>query len=152
MEATETPTIRAIRPEELPDLLALYSHLHPADPALTVNPEIERLWQGICADPNLHYFGADVGGHLVATCTLAIIPNLTRSARPYGLMENVVTHPDFRKRGIGTSLLRHALQLAWKQKCYKVMLLTSRKEPATLHFYEQAGFRAGLKTGFVAKP
>jgi GNAT superfamily N-acetyltransferase len=150
MEPTKSPTIRAVRREELPNLLALYRHLHPNDPELAVSPDMERLWTRICADPNQHYFGVDVGGQLVATCTLAIIPNLTRSARPYGLIKNVVTHPDFRRQGIGTALLRQALRCAWTQNCYKVMLLTGRKDPATLRFYERAGFRAGVKTGFIA--
>ncbi len=115
--------------------------------------EVEGLWQRISTDPQLHYLGADVSGTLVSTCTLAILPNLTRSARPYGLIENVVTHPAFRGQGIATSLLRFALQLAcWAQGCYKVMLLTGRKDPATLRFYEQAGFQAGVKTGFIATP
>jgi len=126
-----SPVIRKIREDELPGLLGLYRHLHPNDPLL-------------------HYLVADAGGQMVCSCTLAIIPNLTRSARPYGLIENVVTHPDFRRRGIGTRILQSALELAWEQDCYKVMLLTGRKDEATLRFYEQAGFEAGVKTGFIA--
>jgi GNAT superfamily N-acetyltransferase len=148
----ESPLLRAIRPDELPSLLALYRYLHPSDPELPVTANIEKLWQNICANPQVHYLGADVSGALVSTCTLTIIPNLTRSARPYGLMENVVTHPEFRRQGIATSLLSFGLQLAWKEGCYKVMLLTSRKDEATLRFYEQAGFQAGVKTGFIATP
>jgi GNAT superfamily N-acetyltransferase len=149
---TEGATIRPIRAEELDDLLALYRHLHPDDPELSATPDVAALWQHICHDRSLHYLGAEVGGRLVATCMLAIIPNLTRAARPYGLIENVVTHPEFRRRGIGATLLRAAQQIAWERQCYKVMLLTSRKDEATLRFYEQAGFEAGVKTGFVAKP
>ena len=148
----EPPHVRVIRADELSSLLSLYQHLHPSAPELLVTADIEALWQRICADPQLHYLGADVSGTLVSTCTLAILPNLTRFARPYGLIENVVTHPDFRRQGIATSLLRFALQLAWAQGCYKVMLLTGRKDPATLRFYEQAGFQAGVKTGFIATP
>jgi GNAT superfamily N-acetyltransferase len=81
-----------------------------------------------------------------------IILNLTRGARPYGLIENVVTHPDWRRRGIGTRILKSSLELAWEQDCYKVMLLTGRKDEATLRFYQEAGFEAGVKTGFIAKP
>jgi len=146
------PNFRAIRPEELTTLLGLYRHLHPSDPELPVGPDLEELWQRIYPNPQLHYLVAEVGDALVSTCTLTIIPNLTRSARPYGLIENVVTHPDFRRQGIATALLRFALQLAWTEGCYKVMLLTSRKDPATLRFYEQAGFQAGVKTGFIATP
>jgi GNAT superfamily N-acetyltransferase len=144
-------TIRKIREDELSSLLSLYRHLHPGDPELAVTNDVERLWHRIFSEPQLHYLVAEVAGRIVSSCTLAIIPNLTRSARPYGLIENVVTHSDFRRRGIGTRILQSALELAWKQDCYKVMLLTGRKDEATLRFYQQAGFEAGVKTGFVAK-
>ena len=153
MESPPEPQeIREIRAAELSKLLGLYRHLHPTDPELPVTNDIQALWQRICADPNLHYLVAEVGGTFASTCTFAIIPNLTRGARPYGLIENVVTHPEFRRRGIATALLRFALQLAWAQDCYKVMLLTGRKDEGTLRFYEKAGFQAGEKTGFVARP
>ncbi len=147
----DSVAIRPIRADELPVLLRLYRHLHPGDPELSISADIERLWQRIWSDPQLHYLVADVGGRVVSTCTLTLIPNLTRGARPYGVIENVVTHPDFRRRGIGTQILQAALAIAWEQGCYKVMLLTGRKDEATLRFYEQAGFEAGVKTGFVAK-
>jgi len=144
--------IRLIRADELPALLGLYRYLHPDDPELPVTTDLADLWQRIQSDPQLLYFVGDVDGQVVSTCNLTIIPNLTRGARPYGLIENVVTHPDFRRQGIGTMVLRAALSHAWERGCYKVMLLTGRKDDATLRFYEQAGFEAGVKTGFVAKP
>jgi GNAT superfamily N-acetyltransferase len=144
--------VRPIRPDELPQLLALYRYLNPTDPELIAGPELDQLWRTIYTDPKLHYFVAKAGGRLVSTCALSIIPNLTRAARPYGLIENVVTHPDYRSRGISTAVLREALGVAWAAGCYKVMLLTGRKDPATIHFYEQAGFKAGVKTGLVATP
>jgi len=146
-----SPTIRKIRKDELPSLLSLYRHLHPSDPELAVTTDVEHLWRRIFSDSQSHYLVADVAGQIVSSCTLAIILNLTRGARPYGLVENVVTHPDFRRRGIGTRILQSALELAWEQDCYKVMLLTGRKDEATLRFYQQAGFEAGVKTGFVAR-
>jgi GNAT superfamily N-acetyltransferase len=147
-----SPTIRRIRQDELRSLLQLYCHLHPSDPELAVTTDVERLWHRILADSQSHYLVADVAGQIVSSCTLTIILNLTHGARPYGLIENVVTHPDFRRRGIGTRILHSALELAWGQNCYKVMLLTGRKEEATLRFYQRAGFVAGDKTGFVARP
>lgn len=147
----DSVTIRPIREDELVSLLSLYRHLHPSDPELAVTPNVERLWQRILADSQLRYLVANVVGRIVSSCTLTIIPNLTRGARPYGVIENVVTHPDFRRQGIGTRILQAALALAWEQDCYKVMLLTGRKDEAPLRFYQQAGFEAGVKTGFVAR-
>lgn len=139
---------RAIRQHELPALLDLYRHLHATDAPLPPDDVLRQLWDAILHDPKLYYFVADRHGDLVASCTLVIIPNLTRGGRPYGVIENVVTHPAHRRKGIGTCLLRYALDTAWEHNCYKVMLLTGRKE--THEFYRQAGFSADSKTGFVA--
>jgi len=136
--------------ERLQELLELYRYLHPNDPELEINERIERLWKKILNTQDIFYIGAEIEGKLVSTCTITIIPNLTRNARPYGLIENVVTHPDHRKKGLGTSVLKFALGVAWKRSCYKVMLLTGRDGPEIERFYENAGFKKGLKIGFVA--
>lgn len=84
---------------------------------------------------------------LAASCTLVVIPNLTHGGRSYGLIENVVTHRDFRNRGFGRQVLLQAADLAWAADCYKVMLMTGSKKPETLNFYLGAGFKQS-KTGF----
>jgi GNAT superfamily N-acetyltransferase len=143
--------IRPIRAAELDRLIALYEHLHADDAPLPDRGELEKLWCEILENPLLHYLVAELDGRLVSSCTLAITPNLTRGARPYGLIENVVTHADYRGRGLATAVLRHALDLAWKLGCYKVMLLTGSKEAGVHRFYEGAGFTKDEKTGFIAR-
>lgn len=54
-------------------------------------------------------FVAEVGGVLVASCSPVVVPNLARGGRPYGLIENVVTHGTFRKRGFCKQVLAAAL-------------------------------------------
>jgi len=92
-------------------------------------------------------FVVEVGGVLVASCTLIVVPNLTRGGRPYGLIENVVTHAHFRKRGFGKQVLAAASSAAWDAGCYKVILMTGSTKPETLKFYAEAGFEQS-KTGF----
>jgi GNAT superfamily N-acetyltransferase len=145
-------TLRTARREDLSELLALYRYLHPNDPVLPINDDLQGLWHSLLADSNSHYILACCEERLISTCVLTVIPNLTRGARPYGLIENVVTHPDFRKQGFGTRILQFALDIAWKQNCYKVMLLTGRKDEAVLRFYEGAGFVRDEKTSFLARP
>jgi hypothetical protein len=43
------------------------------------------------------------------------------------------------------------VEIAKKNNCYKVVLLTGRKEESTLRFYERAGFERGVKTGFIKR-
>ncbi len=146
--------VRAIRPNDLSGLLELYAHfLAPDDRVLCSDGESEqKLWSEICADPKLRYYVVEVDGVLVSSCTLTVIPNLVHSLRPYGLIENVVTNPIHRKHGYGTAVLHYALNEAWKEGCYKVMLATGSKKEDTLRFYENAGFKPGIKTGFIAFP
>ncbi|MBI9049198.1 MAG: GNAT family N-acetyltransferase [Anaerolineaceae bacterium] len=142
---------RLIQKAELDKLLLLYQHLNPHDPQVDKDTYMD-VWRQFMDDPKISCIVAEEDGILIASCTLIIVPNLTRGGRPYGLIENVVTHADYRNRGIGKQILHYALDLAWKEDSYKVMLLTSRKDEKIMQFYESAGFLRGVKTGFVAKP
>ncbi len=143
--------VRLIKKEELKPLLALYQYLNLDDPVLEINKALKEHWDAITRDPNSYYLVIEEDGMLVSSCNLTIIRNLTRGARPYGLIENVVTHPDYRKKGYGTAVLKKAQQIAGESNCYKVMLLTSQKDDVTLNFYENAGFSRGEKTGFIVR-
>jgi GNAT superfamily N-acetyltransferase len=144
--------IRRIQPSELGQLLALYRHLHEADDPLPASAHVEGVWREIQADPSQQYIGLFADGVLVSSCVLSILPNLTRGCRPYGLVENVVTHGDHRRRGYGRAVLEAALRRAWDRSCYKVMLLTGRKNEGVYRFYESAGFDRHAKQAFLAKP
>ena len=143
---------RTVRPDELSAILVLYQHLHETDIPMPGENVIRSVWDEIIHDPKIQLFVADFEDKLVSSCILTIIPNLTRGARPYGIIENVVTHAEYRRQGISTNLLRHTLQKAWEKDCYKVMLLTGPKQETVLRFYERAGFARGVKTGFIAYP
>jgi len=144
--------IRLIQASELNELLALYKHLHRSDDPLPDRSVVQAVWQELLANPRYRYFGGYVGSKLVSSCTLAVIPNLTRGCRPYGVIENVVTHASHRNQGNGKAILAHTLSHAWSSGCYKVMLLTGRKHEATFKFYESAGFDRHAKQAFIAKP
>ncbi|WP_432726625.1 GNAT family N-acetyltransferase [Variovorax sp. W6] len=144
--------IRQIAPSELGSLLELYRHLHEVDDPLPDAAIVEAVWQELMDNPRYRYFGAYAAGKLVSNCTITVVPNLTRGCRPYGVIENVVTHAGHRKQGLGKAVLAEALSFAWAQGCYKVMLMTGRKDEATFRFYESAGFSRHDKQAFVAKP
>ena len=136
---------------DLAGILQLLRELNSDDPELPV--DVARTsWMAMLNQSGLTVYVAELAGELVATCTLLIVPNLTRNARPYALIENVVTLSAYRQRGYARAVLQFALAQAWQANCYKVMLSTSVRSDGVLNFYRRCGFVDGVKTGFIAVP
>ncbi len=140
--------VREIKENELNELLELYIHLHetgvPED-----SETLKDTWETIINDKKHHIIVAEENDKLVSSVVGVIIPNLTRNVRPYAFIENVVTHSDYRKRGYATACLNYARDIAKKENCYKMMLLTGSKDESTLNFYKQAGYNSADKTAFI---
>ena len=145
-------TIRKVCTEDLSALLSLYVHLNPANAWLPETEVLHQTWAQVMSDPKLHCLVMEESGVLIGSCLLVIVPNLTRGARSFGLIENVVTHPDYRRQSVGTQLMRSALEIAWQQGCYKVMLLSGAMREEAHRFYESLGFTRDSKVGFLATP
>ncbi len=140
--------IREINVNELNELLELYTHLHEQGVPENSN-NLQKTWNTICNDENHHIIVCEVNGQIVSSCVCVIIPNLTRNIRPYALIENVVTHTDYRNNGYATACLNYARELAVRSNCYKIMLLTGSKNNSTLNFYKKAGYNCTDKTAFI---
>src|SRR5436190_24360218 len=132
---------REARPEDFDDILALYRQLHPHDPEVEDGSD-EVAFQRILASPGLHLFVLELDGAVVATTYLNVIPNLTRSASPYAVIENVVDEA-VRGTGLGKRIMAGTLAAAWEAGCYKAMLMTGSSKPATHAFYRACGLSSG---------
>lgn len=133
----------AIRPAaeaDLPALLALYAELHPDDPVLSL-PAALRTWRAIQAQAGRTILVAESDSTPVATADCATLPNLTRGARPFLLVENVVVTTALRRSVIGTALLDAVVALARDAGCYKIQLLSRASRHGAHAFYESRGFR-----------
>ena len=142
---------REARFEDLEGVLRLYGQLHPTDPVLE-DGSAAKVFEQIVETAGLHVFVLDHEGAIVATTYLNIVPNLTRSASPYAIVENVVVEESLRGQGLGKEIMAGTLQAAWNAGCYKAMLLTGSRRPSTHAFYRACGFLGDDKTGYVARP
>lgn len=140
--------IREITQNDLKGLLTLYMQLHENSmPDQT--DEIMNLWNRIVNDKDHHIIVAEENGQIVSSCVCVIIPNLTHNQQPYAFIENVITDVNYRNKGLATQCLNFAKEIAVKENCYKLMLLTGSKKESTLNFYRKAGYNSEDKTAFI---
>lgn len=142
--------IRSLDKDDIASLLTLYGHLNPEDSAIGVD-ELNDIWAQTSESGVIQYIGVFAENNLLSVCQMVVIPNLTRGGLPYCLVENVVTCPEHQNKGHGKALLKHVIDLAWSKGCYKVMLMSGRKEHKVLQFYKSAGFSADEKTAFIVR-
>ena len=134
--------------EDLGQLLNVYLHLHETE-VPEDSEHLRNTWKTMLEDRNHHVIVCECDGELVSSCICVVIPNLTRRVRSYAFVENVVTHRDHRGRGFATACLNYAKEIAERENCYKIMLLTGAKDEKTLHFYQNTGYNSTDKTAFI---
>jgi len=146
----QMPNARFAQTSDLERLLDLFqlsevsSTAQPPDSA-------EHIWSETLTRKGVAVFVTDAGAKIAATCMLITAPNLLRSGRGHGFLENVVTHPEFRGMGHGRAVVQAALAEAWARDCYQVLLQSGRKDARVHRFYEGCGFEPGVRTAYVAK-
>ena len=142
--------IQALNREDLQQLLELYSQLNEDDSTIEADLS-ESIWNKTIESKLIDYLGLFLENQLVSVCQMLVVPNLTRGGLPYCLIENVVSHKDFRNRGYGKLVLKEAIDLAWSRNCYKVMLMSGRKEESVAQFYRSVGFSDNQKQAYVVR-
>ena len=140
--------VREAVKEDLDELLNLYLFLHEKN-IPKKSEYLENTWKTIIEDINHHIVIKEINEKIVSSCVCIIVPNLTRNIRPYALIENVVTNEEYRGKGYATECLNYAKEIAIKNNCYKMMLLTGTKNENTLAFYKSAGYNSDDKIAFI---
>src|SRR4051812_49753051 len=131
-----------VRPATTGDLAAvrqLLGHLHdqPSDVAWS-----SATWGRILGDPNRTVLVAEDRGEFpVGTADVLIVPNLTHDGAPWAIVENVVVDPQWRRRGGGRALLKHAVRPARPPGSYHRQLPSLGRHAGALRVCERAGLR-----------
>lgn len=134
--------IRKAKASDAENLKELYFHF------LTKYPPVEEqdmgLWEEMLErfekDDKMYILVAEEDGRVVSTVQMAIIESLTHNVRGFAVVENVVTHSDYRNRGYASALLHKASEIAREHRCYKLSLETGSNRESTLNFYRNNGF------------
>jgi len=145
--------IRKAKKTDANDLKVLYfdylTHFPPTE------KQDMNLWKSILdkfeKDDNMHLLVVEEDGKVVSSVQMAIVESLTHNVRPFAVIENVVTHIDYRNRGYASALLERATEIAKEHRCYKVFLETGSNRESTLNFYRNNGFAIDKKHSCLKK-
>jgi hydroxyethylthiazole kinase-like uncharacterized protein yjeF len=136
--------------DDLRGILALYRSWADEEQAAGHKIEIaaaEAVFQRAIANGAVYFIATD-NDTIIASCYVAVIPNLTWSGRSIAFIENVITDKQYRRQGIGKAVMLMALDYAKNCGCYKVTLQSNAKRCEAHGFYRAMGFDGGTKLAF----
>lgn len=65
---------------------------------------------------------------------------------------NIATHPSERRRGLGTQVLGHVIEVARESRCRQISLEVRRSNVAAIRLYRRFGFRpVGIRPNYYAE-
>ncbi|MFJ6541924.1 GNAT family N-acetyltransferase [Streptomyces sp. NPDC091385] len=141
MEQTD---IRRARPDDIPAIVAMLAD----DPLGAQRESPDDLapyvaaFERLAADPNQHLVVAVLEGRVIGTLHLTIIPGLSRKGATRALIEAVRVHADQRGSGLGSALIRWAVERSRELDCTLVQLTSDKTRTDAHRFYERLGFTA----------
>ena len=133
-------TIRKANRDDLDGILAIY-----AEPdidngnALDLN-SAEAIFDKMKHYPDYTLYVATANSQIVGSFALLIMDNLAHMGAPSAVVEDVVVHSKWRGRGIGSRMIRFAIDKAKDAKCYKLALTCNINRDRAHKFYESLGF------------
>lgn len=107
-----------------------------------------KAFEAISSDANNELVVACDGNEVVGVQQITYTPYLTHQGGWRATIEGVRTSASVRGKGVGTKLIKWAIQRAEERGCHLIQLTTDKKRPDALRFYERLGFKAtheGLK-------
>jgi ribosomal protein S18 acetylase RimI-like enzyme len=104
-------------------------------------PYLDAFARSEAQEGNRHIVG-EVGGEVIACLQLLILPGLARFGALRAQLEGIRVSSAHRGQGIGTRLLRYAIEEARCEGCRLVQLTSDAQRPEAHRLYERLGFHA----------
>jgi ribosomal protein S18 acetylase RimI-like enzyme len=127
--------------KDLPQMVDLLTVLFTDEAEFQPNPEKQRrALEAILANPTIGtIYVAREGKRVVAMASLLYTISTAEGGKA-AWFEDLVVHPDERKRGIGEALLKHVVTQARAAGITRITLLTDMQNERAQAMYRRAGF------------
>jgi GNAT superfamily N-acetyltransferase len=137
-------TIREATREDVPRIVALYrtdelTRKHDAG-AQVIETGYFAAFDAIERDVRNRLLVAEAGGAIVGSFQLTYVPDMQPDGREVAMVENVIVDGESRSRGVGSVMMRWAIEDARRHGCSQVKLSSNAKRADAHRFYERLGF------------
>lgn len=140
--------MRIIRRATKHDAEAIAGLYRELDDSAPVSVSAERL-DALAQSQNTHVLVCDDEGEVLATALVCVCQDVMRGDQPFAVVDNMVVSADYKREGIGKSLIDFIEQFCLNQNCSKIMLLTRNENREGRDFYTAMGYDPDAKIGFV---
>jgi GNAT superfamily N-acetyltransferase len=140
-------TVREAARDDMPRIVAMFrtdelTRKHHGDAAAGVEPGYYAAFDAIDRDARNRLLVAESDGVICGSFQLTYIPDMQPDGRDVALVENVIVDGAARGLGVGSAMMRWAIDEARRRGCSQVKLASNTKRADAHRFYERLGFEA----------
>lgn len=137
--------IRRATKDDAEAIATLYRQLNTLSPVSVLPERVEA----VASSSNTHLLVCDDGGEIIATALVCLCQDVMFDNQPFALVENLVVSANYKREGIGKSMMDYIEAFCLEQNCSKIMLQTSSENRNARDFYSAMGYDPNAKIGFV---
>jgi GNAT superfamily N-acetyltransferase len=146
--------IRKAREDDLAEIIGLLAadvlggHGDTTEPGAL--PDYVRAFKRIAESPNDTLYVAEMSGEVVGTFQATLITSLLGRGAAFMKIQAVHVRPGSRSKGVGSAMMRFAIEQARQAGARSVQLTSNKARHAAHLFYERLGFEES-HVGFKLK-
>jgi GNAT superfamily N-acetyltransferase len=138
-------TVRDAVRGDLPRIVALYrtdelTRKHHGSADEDLEPGYFAVFDAIDQDPRNRLLVAEHGGVIAGSFQLTYVPDMQPDGREVAIIENVIVDAASRGAGLGSAMMRWAVEEARRHGSSQVKLTSNVKRTDAHRFYERLGF------------
>lgn len=140
MKTEASISFREAQRSDLPAILALIGQPDMDDREVLAIEPARDIFDSMQRYPFYRIFLAERDGVVLGSFALLVMDNLGHLGAPSAIVEQVLVTPSAQGSGIGTAMMRRAMEVASAHGCYKLVLSSNMKRERAHAFYDALGF------------
>jgi ribosomal protein S18 acetylase RimI-like enzyme len=130
---------------DLPALAGLYKQFWGEDSCLD---KMRATFRRLKDRPDYIFLAAKTQGRLVGSVLGIVCEELYGDCIPFMVVEDVIVDAEWRRKGIGSALMRELESLAVERNCGYVIFVTEAERTDAQRFYESIAYKPDAYRGF----